>query len=289
MSGLNDLLDLYAPPAAADGLAQRAAVAAAKQPQERARTVFWRRGGRRGGWKRGALIGSAALGLAFTSAVAAEVVSGGAIQIPVAHQVVEAIPVLKARAHPAVVHHHELAAHKVKPVQAKVIEPAQPPPTATPPQTLFAQNHPRLAQRFAIMKQRVQERRAAGLPTPRADRLEAQANRIVQNMQAKGLPAPPVEQVEMRLAMRQVMTARLLRRLPDDPALIGDWQVQRFARLLPPQKRERFEALPPNMQRRMMARMAERMRAHQAQQLQAQGSADSPPLPPPEGNPQPPR
>jgi hypothetical protein len=40
------------------------------------------------------LIGGAALGFAFTSAVAAEVASGGRIEIPVVHQVVAAIPVL---------------------------------------------------------------------------------------------------------------------------------------------------------------------------------------------------
>lgn len=290
MSALNQLLDLYSPPPAPGGLAQRTALAAAKQPQERPRATFWHRGNRRGGWRRGALIGSAALGLAFTSAVAAEVVSGGAIEIPVAHQVVEAIPVLKAHAHPAVAHHRELAVRKLKPSPAKPAELVQTQPQTAAPQTPFAQRHPQLVQRFEAMQQRVAERRAAGLPTPRADRLEAQANRIVQNRQAKGLPTPPVEQVEMRLALRQALTARLLQRLPDDPALIGDWQVQRFGQLLPPQRRERFIALDPAMQRQMMARIAERMRERRAErQLEAQGPAQTPPAPQSEGNPQPPR
>src|SRR5213076_1271771 len=74
-------------------LAGRAVAAAVAQPQQKARRFgAWRRTGRRGGWKRSVWLGSAALGLAFTSAVAAEVVSGGQIEIPVVHQVVEAIP-----------------------------------------------------------------------------------------------------------------------------------------------------------------------------------------------------
>src|SRR5262245_47112170 len=98
MTGLDPLLDSYSPPPMPAGLAQRAVATAMKASQERSRAYPWRRGPR-GGWRRGALIGSAALGLAFTSAVAAEVVSGGRIEIPVVHQVVAAIPVLSASVH----------------------------------------------------------------------------------------------------------------------------------------------------------------------------------------------
>ena len=80
MSDLNQLLDGYAPPPLPEGLAARASAAAIAAPQDRRGPLArWTRGARRGGWRRGALIGSAALGLAFTSAVAAEVASGGRI------------------------------------------------------------------------------------------------------------------------------------------------------------------------------------------------------------------
>ena len=103
MTGLNQLLDAYTPPSVPQGLAGRAVAAAVAQPQRNGgRFGGWRRGGRRGGWKRSMFAGSAALGLVFTSAVAAEVVSGGRIEIPVVHQVVEAIPALRPAPHRAV-------------------------------------------------------------------------------------------------------------------------------------------------------------------------------------------
>ena len=145
----------------------------------------------------------------------------------------------------------------------------------------------RLMQRFQAMQQRVQERRAQGLPTPRADRIERRANRIVQQRQARGLPTPPVEQVEMRLAMRQARIARMLRQMPDDPAAITGLQVRQFTRMLPPLRRERFAALSPEMQRQSMVRFVERMRARGAQRPQ-QASPQAPQQPS-EGPPQPPR
>ena len=294
MSTLNQLLDAYSPPALPEGLAKRAAAAAAKQPQEKARGAFWRRGARRGGWKRGALIGSAVVGLAFTSAVAAEVVSGGAIEIPVAHQVVEAIPALKARTHPVVVHHRELAVHKVKPAAAKPAQPALAVASLqNPPQTVFAERHPRLVQGFQAMQQRVAEKRAAGIPTPYADKLEAQASRIVQNRQAKGLASPPVEQVEMRLALRQARQRQLMRRIARDPSAISDAQVQRLAQFMPPQRRERFLALSPEMQRQLILRRLQWMQQRGWKRMDAgqqpPSSPEPPQAPPPEGNPQQPR
>jgi hypothetical protein len=278
MSGLDELLELYAPPPAPQKLAGRAVAAAVAQPQQKARRFGgWRRTSGRGGWKRSVWLGSAVLGLAFTSAVAAEVVSGGQIEIPVVHQVVEAIPASL-----------KLAPHK--PAEKKQIVaresrrvPAIPVAAAAPqaPEALIdgpAPMRQRLMQRFAGIQQRVQERRAAGLPTPRADRLERRANRIVARRQAKGLPTPPVEQVEMRLAMRQARIARMVKRMPDDPAAITDLQVQQFTRILPPPRRERFVALDPAMQRQMMVRFAQRLRAKRAERLE-QAAPDAPQQP----------
>ena len=285
MSSLNQLLDAYTPPPAPQGLAQRAVAAAVAQPQAKGgRFAGWRRGERRGGWKRSMLLGSAAVGLAFTSAVAAEVVSGGRIEIPVVHQVVEAIPILRPARHP-VVEKKQLAVREAKHVAAPPIAAASQ-PRAAADQVRPARE--RLMQRFAAIKQRVDERRAAGLPTPRADRIERQANRIVAQRRARGLPAPPVEQVEARLAMREARTARLLRQIPSDPAAVSDPQVQQFTRLLPPLKRRRFLALNPAMQRQMMVRFVNRVRARRAQRLD-QAAPPAPPPQPGEGNSQPPR
>ena len=284
MSDLGRLLDSYSPPAVPQGLAARVAAAAIARPQEKGGVRLpWRRGDRRGGWKRQLWIGSAAIGLAFTSAVAAEVVSGGAIEIPVAHQVVAAIPVLNAAAHPKKPVEHRLAVRAPKPQPQLVVAPAGPfgAQVAAPP------GRERVIERFQQMKRAVAERRAAGLPTPRADRIERQAKAIVERREAKGLPTPSLDEVELRLALREARTARILRQIARNPDAIGDWQVQRFASVLPAQKRERFMALPPEQQRALMARLVERMAERRAMR-QAQ-AAPAPAEQQPEGNLEPPR
>lgn len=276
MSILNQLLDSLAPPRVPEGLAQRAAAAAVQQPQERGRAPWpWGRGERRGGWKRAALAGSAAVGLAFTSAVAAEVVSGGRIEIPVVHEVVEAIPVLKPQPRAKADEHKQLAARPMRRTEPAANSAAQP----QAQQSAADARRQQLMQRFGAIKQRVEERRAAGLPTPRADRIERQAKRIVQQRQARGLATPPVEQVEIRLALREARIARVLRQIPSDPAAISDLQVEQFARILPPRKRERFLALGPDMQRQTMIRLVQRLRARRMQQVQ---QLEPPTLQPPQ-------
>ena len=255
MSQLNQLLDGFAPPPVPDGLAARSAQAAAKVPQERRSLMPWRRGGARGGWRRGMLIGGAALGFAFTSAVAAEVVSGGRIQIPVVHQVVAAIPVLSGTHEPK--KPVQLAARSVRPAP-KPIEVA---PAAPAPMT----GRERLMQTFTEAKKEVAERRAAGLPTPNADRIERKAKRIVQRREAAGLPTPSLDEVELRLAIREWRTMRMLRQVARDPTEITDVQVDRFSRILPPQKREQFLALGPDQQRQLMGRAAQRFLARRMQ------------------------
>jgi hypothetical protein len=269
MNQLDQLLGAYAPPRAPDGLAARAAAAAAQTPQEHGARLPWRRGGARGGWRRGVLISGAAVGLAFTSAVAAEVASGGRIEIPVVHQVVEAVPILKS------------AAHKDKPVELASVQRTKPAPKATPvasqPVAHDAPNpttpRERFIAKFAEAQEQVAERRAAGLPTPNADRIERKAKRMIERRQAAGKPAPSLDEAEMRVAVREWMANRILRRVAYNPNGLTDNQVQRFARILPPQKRAQFLALDPEQQRQMMGEMAQHVLARrmQAREQAAQG------------------
>ena len=281
MTGLNPLLDLYDPPTMPKGLAQRVAVAAAAAPQERSRSFPWPRGAVRG-WRRGTLIGSAAIGLVFTSAVAAEVVSGGRIEIPVVHQVVAAIPVLSVPTHSAEKPVH-LASRTVKPAAPVAAPDPQPQPAAT--------SRERAVQRFDRMKQRVAERRAAGLPTPNADRIERKAKRIVERREAAGLSVPSLDEVEMRVAFREWRTMRILRQVARDPYGISDVQIARFARILPSQKRAQFLALESDQQRALMGRTAQRFLERRAEG-QLQGANQPPAQPaeqPGEGPGEPPR
>lgn len=260
MSQLDRLLDSYSPPPAPADLAARAAASAVRRPQRRLRMAMpWRRGDRRGGWKRQLLAASAVAGFAFTSAVAATVVSGGRIDIPVVRDVVAAVPMLSAEA--------EQARHVVAPARPRAAEREPAIAEAQPDDAAQAQapgaGRERIARRLAAAKQIVEQRRAAGLPTPRADRIEAQAKRIVERRQAAGKPVPPVEQVEGLLALREL--GRMGRQgMAIDPATITDEQVARFIERLPADRRERFLALSPEMQRQLIARTVERLRARRA-------------------------
>ncbi len=143
-------------------------------------------------------------------------------------------------------------------------------------------------QRFHQMQQAVAERRAAGIPTPRADRIERQAKTIVERREAKGLPTPPLDEVELRLALREARTMRMLRQIARDPSAMGDWQLQRFASILPPQKRERFLALSPEQRRALIVRLVERMAERRAMR-QAPAAPQPPADQPGEGFSEPPR
>ncbi len=266
MSELDRLLKGHQVPPMPAGLAQRAVAEAVKQPQEKAGAPAGpsRRRDRRGGWKRPLWISTAAFGLAFTSAVAATVVSGGRIEIPVVQQVVEAIPIL------------DEATRRGEPVQ-RVAEAApmkEPPPIAEEaPEASAPAPAPgepgwrkaRVMGKLAEAKQQVEVRRAAGLPTPRADRIEAQAKRIVEQRQAAGLPTPTIEEVEAGLALREIRRMWLLRRAGRfDPSMLTDQQLARIAERFPPEKRERFMALPPDQQRQLVVHTLERIRVRRA-------------------------
>jgi len=224
------------------------------------------------------LIGGAALGFAFTSAVAAEVVSGGRISIPVVHQVVAAIPVFATHAPKETVH-----------LASRSIQPAPKPLEEAPPAPAPMTGRQRLIQTFTEAKKEVAERRAAGLPTPNADRIERKAKRIVERREAAGLPTPSLDEVELRLAIREWRTMRMLRQVARDPTGITDVQVDRFSRILPPQKREQFLALGPDQQRQLMGRAAQRFLARR---MRSQVENSEPPQvaqQPSEGLAQPPR
>jgi hypothetical protein len=278
MSQLDQLLGGYAPPPVPDGLAARAASAAVQMPQERG-IKPWPRGSVRGGWRRGMLVGGAALGLAFTSAVAAEVVSGGRIEIPVAHQLVEAVPILKATAHP-----------REGPVQLASLERKRAPVEVAPPaaeaapaeQPIAATRRERFIRKFEEAQKQVAERRAAGLPTPNADRIERKAKRIVERREAAGLPVPSLDEVEMRVAVREWAANRILRRVANNPQGLTDAQIERFVRVLPPKKREQFLALGPDQQRQMMSRMAQRVLARRIQQRAQEAGVDRSDAQPPD-------
>jgi hypothetical protein len=265
MSELDKLLQGYTPPAAPAGLAQHAVAEAVKQPQETGRAIPRRRDPR-GGWKRPLWIGAASFGLAFTSAVAATVVSGGRIEIPVVQQVVEAIPVLEEARRKNEPERQLAEARPAEPVAKQVVEaPAPGEPGSGKAQVM---------RKLAVAKQQVEARRAAGLPTPRADRIEAQAKGIVERRQAAGLPTPTVEDVEAGLALRELRRMRMMQRTGRiDPAMLTDQQLMRIANRLPLEKRERFLALPPDMQRQLVARQIDQLRARRAMR---QGQASQP-------------
>lgn len=250
MSELDKLLRGFAPPPVPAGLAQRAAIEAASHAQETAHAPQRRRD-RRGGWKRPLWIGAASFSLALTSAVAATVVSGGRIEIPVVQpvvqQVVEAVPALhRAQIKRAPRPVAEAAVRPgVEPDQTKVMPPVPGQPNG---------RRQRVVQTMTKARQYVEARRAAGLPTPRADRIERRAERIVERREAAGLPALTLEEVEAGLALRELRRMWLLRRTGRwDPSMLTEPQLARIAGRLPPEKRERFLALPPDAQRQLVA------------------------------------
>jgi hypothetical protein len=78
----------------------------------------------------------------------------------------------------------------------------------------------RAVRRYLIARQIVAERRAAGLPTPRADRIEQV---IEQRLVRQGvLPADPVERAEVRAEARRVWRERMLARREARRARFGE-------------------------------------------------------------------
>lgn len=262
MNDLDKLLRSYRPPEPPAGLAQRAAERAASQPQHPApERVPTRRRDRRGGWRRNLLAGGLMISLGFTSAVATTVASGGRVEIPVVSSVVASVPVLRqtmerAAPAPAIVVATKKPVKKSEPATtelaaAKVEDQPQP-----------ASRRGEMVERYAELKKQVELKRAAGLPTPRADRIEATAKRIVERRVAAGKPVPPIEQVEAMVAMREARQAGRF-----GPQAITEEQLARFAERLPLERREHFLALRPEQQR-LVARAFQRMQMRRAMRAQ---------------------
>lgn len=199
---LDALLAEYRPPTMSPGLADRVVAAALALPQTLSPpppAPQPRRGGR-GRWlRRPLLAGGAALGIAFTGAVAASL-AGVELPRPVA-VVVEKLPFIgKAAPAPSTPPPRPAARLSPPPAPAKADAPLPAVPDAAPPTPL----PPRIERRIERLQQAreiVAARRAAGLPTPRADRIEARRERareVVAARRAAGLPTPRADRMEAR-------------------------------------------------------------------------------------------
>jgi hypothetical protein len=205
------------PPAPAD-LAARVLAAAAAAPQEprpnKARRAAARRD-RRGRWlRRPLLAGTAALGLVMTSAVAATLAG-----VPIPQKIAAVFfpeakaPELKQAAAPRAQARRETAA-------AAAAEAA--PATDAP---LWSQR-PYLGRRLAMAERIIIARRAMGLPTPRADRVERQLRRRSE-MWSNATPEQRSLWLERRRARREARRAALA--TPEGQAALADRREQRRA------------------------------------------------------------
>ena len=212
---LDALLSEFAPPPVPSGLAGRAADAAlalAQAPALPSAAPHGSRRDRRGAWLRRPLIaGGVALGLAFSGAVAATL-AGVEVELPPkVHTVLAEVPffgqMAKAEAPapvPAPVRRRAAVPQPSEPVDAA------PAPAFAEPDPMIRQRRARAVRRYLIARQIVAERRAAGLPTPRADRIEQV---IEQRLVRQGiLPTDPVERAEVRAQVRQAWRERMLAR-----------------------------------------------------------------------------
>lgn len=187
------LLATYRPPSPPDDLAARIAAHATTLPQEPplgALRRAWR--SRRGTWMRRPIVaGAAAFGLAVSSAVAATY-AGIPLPRPV-EQIIAELPFVPA-------------APPRKPVAAKRPErqaAATPSPPAPPAEEATAAPAPgSIDARMQRAREIVAARRAAGLSTPRADRIE-RAMKTVEARRAAGLPTPTADRIEQAIERRR--------------------------------------------------------------------------------------
>jgi hypothetical protein len=262
---LDVLLADYVPPPMPDDLTARIAEAAVAMPQAAARAAScpWR--DRRGAWlRRPLLIGGAALGLAFSGAVAATY--AGVELPPKIQSALAELPFVKAKVAPA----PEKAASQAQASAARV-EPA----AATPSQYVQDVQGPQRSirvfwrelspyerrrlrnappgRRLIVARQIVQSRRSAGLPTPGAEQIErAFERRRAIRQQRRAMPEGRIEAPARRPA-DALVTDRLA---PDGVSGRGE----RADRL------ERREALRAERRERRRALREERLRRWQARQ-----------------------
>lgn len=193
---LDALIAELRPPPVPLGLADRVAAAALALPQGAPVPPAAPRHIRRG-LHRPLLIGAAALGLAFASAVAASL-AGLDLPRPVA-AVIEKLPLVgkaEPEAPPPARPTPRPAAQRAAP-PPPVAAPVAPPPVEAPP--VLPPHQERVVRRIEQAREIVAERRAAGLPTPRADRFE----RMLERRRAAGLPTPRADRIERLLEQRR--------------------------------------------------------------------------------------
>ncbi len=222
MSGpLDALLSELTPPPVPAGLAARAADAALALAQAPALPAGrGDRRDRRGAWLRRPLIaGGIALGLAFSGAVAATLAGVEVALPPKVQTVLAEVPFFgrMAKAEPSAPAPAPAPRRRAAPPPAAPVEAA---PTLTEPDPMQQMRRARAVRRYLIARQIVAERRAAGLPTPRADRIEQV---IEQRLVRQGvLPADPVERAEIRDEARRAWRERMLARREARRARFGE-------------------------------------------------------------------
>lgn len=237
---LDALLDAYSPPPPAPDLAARMTAIAVTHSQKNVSGSRWISRNRRGGWlRRPLIIGAAALGLAFSGAVASSY-AGVELPMPV-RVVVEKLPFVNRKAPPV----PPPAQAQSRPLPRS--HPVTPAPDAqqvnerplfafwrslTPRQRERLRRAPP-ARRLFVAKQILDVRRAAGLATPRADLIERMVERRRANMAARPI-APQIRQIrreERRAERRARLDAAIDRRrgVPADPTVSGADSVMRAA------------------------------------------------------------
>jgi len=259
MSGATDnrldalLRDLPPPPPVPAELAARVLAAAAARPQE-ARPAYARRAAgrdRRGKWlRRPIFAGTAALGLVFTSAVAATLAG-----VPIPQKIA------------AVFFPEEKAPEpKQVAVAAPRRAPRPAPAAATPSETAEAapaveipvwSPRPNPWRRLFLAERIIAARRAMGLPTPGADRLERQLRRRAE-LWRTATPeqrAAWIQRQQLRQDVRRAMLAT-----PEGRAELAQqdrmqrWRAPREARLSPtPEQRAERQRLVREWRARRMA------------------------------------
>ena len=203
--GLDSLLAELRPPPVPAGLAERIAAAARSTPQEphggRARrAAAWR--DRRGRWRRSLVIGAGAIGLAVSSAVAATLAG-----VPLATRmeaVIAKLPLIgKEAAAPEPPAPRPRAVERTAAPAAPVMESAP-----KPGPDLVRMHEVRQLRRLAAVRQRVEARRAVGLPTPRADRIERRLERRIEGWR-QATPEQRQRYLELWRQRREARRARI--------------------------------------------------------------------------------
>lgn len=210
MSALDRLLAELSPPPVPAGLAGRieaAALATAQEPHaERARRAVLPRRDRRGGWRRRFVIGAGAIGLAFSGAVAATLAG---VPLPAKVEAVLAkLPLIGREAPPKAAPQVQARAERPHPVRQAAAPAATVPqiaPESVVPKPLRMGEIRRLRQ----LRRMVAARRAAGLPTPRADRIEQRLRRNLAERWQAATPAQRQRFLERRAARIEARRARI--------------------------------------------------------------------------------